>query len=55
MSEIRNIAEKFYISITNGEIKLIEDLLNDNFELIVPMENGVLSGHYKGKKRFIYV
>ena len=53
MSEIRNIAEKFYISITNGEIKLIEDLLNDNFELIVPMENGVLSGHYKGKKRFM--
>ena len=53
MSEIRNIAEKFYISITNGEIKVIEDLLNDNFELIVPMENGVLSGHYKGKKRFM--
>tara|TARA_B100001989_G_scaffold201202_1_gene149643 strand:- start:4282 stop:4737 length:456 start_codon:yes stop_codon:yes gene_type:complete len=53
MSEIRNIAEKFYISITNGEIQVIEDLLNDNFELIVPMENGVLSGHYKGKKRFM--
>ena len=53
MGEIRNIAEKFYISITNGEIQIIEDLLNDNFELIVPMENGVLSGHYKGKKRFM--
>ena len=53
MSEIRNIAEKFYNSITNGEIQVIEDLLNDNFELIVPMENGVLSGHYKGKKRFM--
>ena len=53
MNEIRDIAEKFYISITNGETQVIEDLLSDDFELIVPMENGVLSGHYKGKKRFM--
>ncbi|MBN44750.1 MAG: hypothetical protein CML94_04535 [Rhodobiaceae bacterium] len=53
MSQNRDIAEKFYTSITNGEIQVIEDLLIDDFELIVPMENGILSGHYKGKKRFM--
>ncbi len=53
MYEIRDIAEKFYISITNGETQVVEDLLSDDFELIVPMENGILSGHYKGKKRFM--
>lgn len=53
MSQNRDIAEKFYTSITNGEIEVIEDLLIDDFELIVPMENGILSGHYKGKKRFM--
>ena len=53
MSQNRDIAEKFYTSITNGEIQVIEDLLSDDFELIVPMENGILSGHYKGKKRFM--
>ena len=53
MNEIREIAEKFYISITNGETQVIEDLLSDDFELIVPMENGILSGHYKGKERFM--
>ena len=34
MGEIRNIAEKFYISITNGETQVVEDLLSDDFELI---------------------
>ena len=53
MRQNRDIAEKFYTSITNGEIQVIEDLLSDDFELIVPMENGILSGHYKGKKRFM--
>ena len=53
MSQNRDIAEKFYTSITNGEIQVIENLLSDDFELIVPMENGILSGHYKGKKRFM--
>jgi len=53
MSQIKDIAEKFYTSITNGEIEVIEDLISDDFELIVPMENGILSGYYKGKKRFM--
>ena len=53
MRQNRDIAEKFYTSITNGEIQVIEDLLSNDFELIVPMENGILSGHYKGKKRFM--
>jgi len=53
MSQIQDIAEKFYTSISNGEIGVIESLLSSEFELIVPMENGVLSGHYKGKKRFM--
>ena len=53
MNQIKDIAEKFYTSISNGEIEVIESLLSSEFELIVPMENGVLSGHYKGKKRFM--
>jgi len=53
MNQIKDIAEKFYTSISNGEIEEIENLLSREFELIVPMENGVLSGHYKGKKRFM--
>ncbi|MFL2843613.1 MAG: hypothetical protein ACJZ9K_01770 [Alphaproteobacteria bacterium] len=53
MSQIQDIAEKFYTSISNGEIEVIESLLSSQFELIVPMENGVLSGHYKGKRRFM--
>ena len=53
MNENRDIAEKFYIGITNGETQVVEDLLSEDFELIVPMENGILSGHYKGKKRFM--
>ena len=53
MNQIKDIAEKFYTSISNGEIEVIENLLSREFELIVPMENGVLSGHYKGKKRFM--
>ena len=53
MSQIKDIAEKFYTSITNGEIEVIEDLISNDFELIVPMENGILSGYYKGKKRFM--
>ena len=53
MNQIKDIAEKFYTSISNGDIEVIESLLSIEFELIVPMENGVLSGHYKGKKRFM--
>ena len=53
MSQIKDITEKFYTSISNGEIEVIDNLLSNEFELIVPMENGVLSGHYKGKKRFM--
>ena len=51
MSQIKDITEKFYTSISNGEIEVIDSLLSNDFELIVPMENGVLSGHYKGKKK----
>jgi hypothetical protein len=40
MSQIQDIAEKFYTSISNGEIEIIESLLSSEFELIVPMENG---------------
>ena len=52
MSQIKDITEKFYTSISNGEIEVIDSLLSNEFELIVPMENVVLSGHYKGKIRF---
>jgi len=53
MSKISNVAKIFYTSISNGNIEIIENLLSDDFELIVPMEEGVLSGQYKGKNRFL--
>ena len=53
MSQISNVAKIFYTSISNGNIEIIENLLSDDFELIVPMEEGVLSGQYKGKNRFL--
>ena len=46
MSQIKDITEKFYTSISNGEIEVIDSLLSNEFELIVPMENGVLSVSY---------
>ena len=53
MSQISNIAKIFYTSVSSGNIEIIENLLCDDFELIVPMEEGVLSGQYKGKNRFL--
>ena len=43
MSQIKDITEKFYTSISNGEIEVIDNLLSNEFELIVPMENKQIS------------
>ena len=50
MSINKKITEDFYRGISEGNIEILESLLDDKFELIVPMSGGVLSGFYKVKK-----
>ena len=53
MSVYQKVTADFYNGITAGDIEVVEALIDDDFELIVPMSSGVLSGIYKGKKRFL--
>ena len=53
MSVYQKVTEDFYNGIAAGDIEVVEALIDDDFELIVPMSSGVLSGIYKGKKRFL--
>lgn len=53
MSINKKITEDFYRGISEANIEILESLLDDKFELIVPMSGGVLSGFYKSKKRFM--
>jgi len=38
----KKVTEDFYSDISGGNIEIVESLLDDNFELIVPMSEGVL-------------
>jgi len=53
MSVYQKVTADFYNGIAAGDIEVVEALIDDDFELIVPMSSGVLSGIYKGKKRFL--
>ncbi len=54
-SAMSNIAivEKFYHAIATGQGDVIAALLDDAVELIVPGDDGVLHGHYRGKECFL--
>lgn len=51
MSIYQKVTEDFYNGIAAGDIEAVEALIDNDFELIVPMSSGVLSGIYKGKKK----
>ena len=53
ISIYQKVTEDFYNGIAAGDIEAVEALIDNDFELIVPMSSGVLSGIYKGKKRFL--
>jgi hypothetical protein len=38
----KKVTEDFYSGIPGGNIEIVESLLDDNFELIVPMSEGFL-------------
>ena len=52
MSNI-SVIEEFYHAIANGEAARVADLVDDRFELVVPGNDGVLHGHYRGKEAFL--
>ncbi|MGC6512444.1 MAG: nuclear transport factor 2 family protein [Parvibaculales bacterium] len=47
------IIEKFYHAIATGEAETLLALVDDAFELVVPGNDGVLHGHYRGKQAFM--
>lgn len=49
----RDIVDKFYHAIRTGDADMVAGLLDNEMELVVPVGRGVLSGHYKGKERFM--
>lgn len=53
MSTNREIVDKFYLGVSTGNAEMVAGLLDDRMELVVPVGRGVLSGHYKGKQRFM--
>tara|TARA_B100001146_G_scaffold225229_1_gene248279 strand:+ start:2824 stop:2952 length:129 start_codon:yes stop_codon:yes gene_type:complete len=38
----KKVTEDFYSGISGGNIEFVESLPDDNFELVVPMSEGVL-------------
>ena len=49
----RELVDKFYQSIALADANSVAELVDDNFELIIPINEGVLSGHYRGKVKFM--
>ena len=47
------VVETFYHAISNGEAETVAALVDDAFELVVPGNDGVLHGHYRGKEAFL--
>lgn len=48
-----SVVEKFYHAIATGEAETLAALVDDAFELVVPGNDGVLHGHYRGKEAFM--
>ena len=53
MNTNRETVDKFYRSIASANSDALADILDPNLELIIPISNGVLSGHYRGKTKFM--
>lgn len=49
----RELVEDFYKSIIEGDMDLYSSVIHDDFELSMPVRDGVLSGTYAGKARLV--
>ena len=49
---MREIVAKFYDAVRTGNVPALEALIAEDFCLICPAQNNVLSGVYRGKSRF---
>ena len=49
----RELVEDFYKSIIEGDMDLYSSVIHDDFELSMPVRDGVLSGTYVGKARLV--
>ena len=49
----RELVEDFYKSIIEGDMDLYSSVIHDDFELSMPVRDGVLSGTYAGKHRLV--
>lgn len=49
---MREIVDQFYDAVRTGHVPALEALIAEDFCLICPGQNNVLSGVYRGKNRF---
>ena len=49
---MREIVDKFYDAVRTGNVPALEAVIAEDFFLICPAQNNVLSGVYRGKNRF---
>jgi ketosteroid isomerase-like protein len=49
---MREIVDQFYDAVRTGHVPALEALIAEDFCLICPAQNNVLSGVYRGKRRF---
>ena len=49
---MREIVDEFYDAVRKGNVPALEAVIAEDFFLICPAQNNVLSGVYRGKSRF---
>ena len=49
---MRQVVDQFYDAVRTGNVPALEALIAEDFCLICPVQNNVLSGVYQGKNRF---
>ena len=49
---MRQVVDQFYDAVRTGNVRALEALIDEDFCLICPGQNNVLSGVYQGKNRF---
>ena len=49
---MRQVVDQFYDAVRTGNVRALEALIAEDFCLICPSQNNVLSGVYQGKNRF---
>ena len=49
---MRQVVDQFYGAVRTGNVRALEALIDEDFCLICPGQNNVLSGVYQGKNRF---